>query len=168
MAKWNAVTLPQNLESSSNVDEVYEALSESGANHTHIALAILAANVVKRKGAFATSLPKVSVSFMDMHQGAAYYYIVLYFIWGVEHGHYKVPGLESEEIDGVSNLTKVKKITETMYEKCVVGLEIERLPKYHFYDQMASAETHYDEEDQSQDTNHDFDADVENAEERMV
>jgi hypothetical protein len=107
----------QNLESSSTVAEIYEALRQSGANYTHIALAILAANVVERKGAFAKSLPKVSVSVMDMHQGAAYYYVVANFIWGVEHGHYNVPGLETEETDGVSNLSKVKEITDTMYEK---------------------------------------------------
>jgi hypothetical protein len=36
---------------------------------------------------------------------------------------------------------------------------MERLPKNHFYDQMASAETN-NEEDHSQDTDHAFDADV--------
>jgi hypothetical protein len=90
MAKFNLVTITQNLENSSTVAEVYDALRQSGANYTHIASEILAASVVKRKGAFATSLPNVSFSFMGMHQGAAYYYIVACFIWGVEHGHYDV------------------------------------------------------------------------------
>ena len=75
------------------------------------------------------------MSFHDMSQGAAFWYVVLeFFIWGVENVLFELPGLETTvDEHGLSNLMKVKTKATEMLAKCVAALPTDRLPENHFY-----------------------------------
>lgn len=117
---------------------MFTALRVVGATFEHIAFVMMIGGVIRKEGMFISSQndEKVSISFANKTQGAAYYYIIVYFlIWGVENNRFKVPGLEVEEnAFGESNLAKVKVVALKMLQDCSAGLPEDRLPENHYYD----------------------------------
>ena len=79
---------------------VNDALVELGGSYKHVAMIFMVGGVMSKIGMFSAEHNKKTViSFTDMTQGAAYWYLVLSFlIWGVENGKFST-NLQSRKRD---------------------------------------------------------------------